>query len=269
VIGSAFSNSYGKSVAVLKINFPLTVSGVHATLFSEGMPSSSDVAKKIEELSSRRDVGAIVLDINSPGGSVIATHEIYDAIEKTKKPVVVYMREMATSGAYYISTPAKRIYADPDTITGNIGALFESVNFGGLMGKLGIRSVIIKSGPNKDIGNPTENLTTEQREILQSIVNETYQEFKSVVMRHRTLHGNITEIFDGRIFSGRQAVKIGLVDELGTLDDAVRYAGSLVGIKGKPKVIKEDFEQTASIINMRSVINSINTRGDIYEISYK
>ena len=271
VMGSMLSDSYGKSVAVVKIDFPLTVSGVQPTLFSEGVPSAKDVADKIDKLNKRKDIGAIVLDIDCPGGSVVATHEIYNSLEKSKKPIVVYMREMATSGAYYISMPAKRIYADPDTITGNIGALFESVNLRGLMDKTGLKFVVIKSGPNKDMGNPAKNLTIEQQAILQGIVNETYTEFKNVVLKHRgnKLKGNMSILFDGRIFSGRQAQKLGLVDKLGTMDDAEDYAGKLANITGKPNVVDENFGQTPSIINVNSFIKSMNMKGEIYGISYR
>lgn len=243
-------------VAEVDITGPLTTEEIPATMFSEGKAGSETIAKKIRELNNRPDVKAVVIVVNSPGGTIVASKEIYDAIKDLKKPKVVYFREIATSGGYYISTPADWIVSEPDALTANIGVRAEMMNVAELMKNIGVNVTSIKKGEHKDIGNPFRNMTEEERQIFESILNESYEEFKAVVMKHRgNKLKNIDEIFDSRIMTGRQAYKHGLVDQLGNKQDAINKAAELGGIKGKPRVCKIDMtpERTLSGFFMESI----------------
>jgi len=232
-LSEAFPSLFGECVAVMDINQPLMAQGVPTTLLSDGTPGSDEIAERIRSIDSRPDVGAVVFVVDTPGGSVVATREIYQAIDEMEKPKVVYMREMATSGGYYISTPADSIYADPNTITGSIGVVAVFADMSGLFEKIGVNVTAITSGSSKDIGSPARKMTEEEKEIMQGIVDEIFLEFKDVVIEHRKGKLNMAEfnkILDGRILTGRQAKSIGLVDELGTKQDAIDRAAELAGL---------------------------------------
>lgn len=273
VITSLLGVQQPKTVAVLNIDVPITTKGIEPTIFSDGIPAAKDIADKIKELNKRGDVAAIVIVVDSPGGSATATHTVYNAVKDVDKPIVVYVDEIATSGAYYLSAPADYIYADPNSIVGSIGVIYEGVDLSGLFQNVGINLTTIKAGKYKDMGNPGRKMTKKEQEIIEEILKEAHNEFKNVVMENRgdRLKGNLTEIFDGRIFSGRQAKSVGLVDDIGTLDDAIKKAGELAGIKGKPVVINVGIEKSASIINLASVIRSIefSSEGRMYGVMFK
>ncbi len=223
----------GRCVAVVDISVPLTVEGIPPSLFDAGMPGSEEIATTIESLDEREDIGAVVFVINSPGGSVVATHEVYDAIKNLEKPKVAYFRETAASGGYYIATGTDYIISDPDAITGSIGVVATVTQMSGLLDKLGVNVTSITSGEHKDIGSPFRNMTDEENAILQAVVDEIYQEFESVVIENRGKRLDRTqfaEITDGRILTGRQAVKIGLVDKTGNKKDAIMKAAELAEI---------------------------------------
>lgn len=201
---------------------------------------STKVIKRLRKLKKRKDVKALVLRIDSPGGSVGASQEIYQQIESVakEKVVVASMANVAASGGYYIALPAKKIIANPGTITGSIGVLMQYLNLEGLLEKLAVKEISVKSGKNKDIGNPLKELPLAQRKILQSVSDNIHQQFKRAVEKHRHLSkAELLAVSDGRIFSGEQAKKLKLVDELGNLETAIESAGKLAKIEGKPKVI--------------------------------
>jgi protease-4 len=223
----------GQCVAVIDVNAPLTVEGAPMTLFDMGYPSSEELATTIEGLNMRDDVGAIVFVINSPGGSVVATREVYNAIQELDKPSVSYFREVAASGAYYVASGTDYIVSDPDAITGSIGVIATFTQMSGLFEKIGINVTTIKSGDYKDIGSPYRNVTEDEQKILQELVDEVYQEFHSVVLNNRKGKLDLvrfSEVADGRILTGRQAEKVGLVDETGTKKDAIKKAADLADI---------------------------------------
>lgn len=233
-IFSAFSTSLvGQCVAVVDINTPLTVEGMPASLFDLGYPGSEELAYTIEGINGRDDVGAVVFVFNSPGGSVVATREVYNSVEALEKPSVSYFREVAASGAYYVASGTDYIVSDPDALTGSIGVIATVTSMSGLLEMLGVNVTAIKSGPHKDIGSSFRNMTAEEQQIMQALVDEIYEEFKGVVVENRKgklnmgLFNNVT---DGRILSGRQAEKAGLVDELGTKKDAIMKAADLANI---------------------------------------
>lgn len=227
----------GKCVAVVDINMPLTIEGSPPSVFGgAGYPGSEELASIIEELDSRDDVGAVLFVFNSPGGSVVATREVYDAVANLHKPTVSYFREVAASGAYYVASGTDYIVSDPDAMTGSIGVIATFTDLQGLLEKIGVNVTAIKSGAHKDIGSPYRNMTDNETRILQAMIDEVYEEFKSVVVRNRGDRldkSKFEEVTDGRILSGRQAFKVGLVDQLGTKKDAVLMAANLSGMEAE------------------------------------
>lgn len=221
----------GKCVAVVDIDMPLTVEGAPPSVFGgNGFPGSEELALTIESLNRRDDVGAVVFVFNSPGGSVVATREVYAAVKELDKPSVSYFREVAASGAYYIASGTDYIVSDPDAITGSIGVIATFTDMQGLLEKVGVNITAIKSGPHKDIGSPFRNMTSEENLLLQELINEVYLEFRGIVLENRKDKLDMARfdtVTDGRILSGRQAYKVGLVDQLGTKKDAVMKAAEL------------------------------------------
>jgi len=208
-----------------------------------------DAADTIEELKAySRDasVKAIILRINSPGGAVAPAQEIYTEIlkAKTKKKVIASMGAVAASGGYYIAAPADRIVANPGTLTGSIGVIMELPNVSGLMEKIGIQTQVIKSGSHKDMASVFKKLTPQEREILQSVLDDVHNQFIQAVSDGRNMAvEDIRKLADGRIFTGKKALELGLIDELGNMEDAIMVAGKLTGIQGEPEVVtrKEKF----------------------------
>jgi protease-4 len=185
-------------------------------------------------------VKAIVFRIESPGGGVSPSQELYREIQRTaeKKPVVASMGSVAASGGYYIASGVQKIYANPGTITGSIGVIAQFTNFEELFKKIGFRMEVVKSGAFKDVGNPGRAMTPEEREYLQELLDSVHQQFVRDVARGRRMpEEKVREIADGRIFTGEQAKEMGLVDELGGLNDAVDAAGKMAGITGEPKLV--------------------------------
>lgn len=214
--------------------------------------------RKIKDLGEREDVKALVLEINSPGGSVGAVQEIYAEIERIrkekKKPVVALMGDVAASGGYYLAAGCDKIVAHPGTLTGSIGVIFEVGNIEGLLTKLGVKMSPIKSGKHKDIGSMTRAMTPEEREILQAVIDDAYGQFLGAVQQGRGLGlDKLKPLADGRIFTGRQARDLGLVDMLGSSEDALHEAARLGGIKGTPKVLRvtDPFDEFFSMFQSR------------------
>jgi len=203
----------------------------------------TDSREYIEGLKSFREnsrVKAIVLRVDSPGGGVSAAQEIYREVEKTKavKPVVASLGSMATSGGYYISCVATKVVANPGTVTGSIGAIAVFPNFEKLFEKIGYSTVVIKSGEFKDIGNPARPMTPEEETLLRDTILEVHDQFVKDVARARGMEeASVRQIADGRILTGAKAKNLGLVDELGNLQDAIELAKTLGHIEGKPEVI--------------------------------
>jgi len=208
-----------------------------------------DAAKTIEELKDyAKDVSvkAIVLRINSPGGAVAPAQEIYNEILKVKekKKVIASMGAVAASGGYYIAAPADRIVANAGTLTGSIGVIMELPNVSGLMEKIGVQTQVIKSGRHKDLASVFKSLTPKEREILQAVLDDVHDQFIEAVSRGRDMQfEDIKKLADGRIFTGKKALELGLIDELGNMEDAIMLAGELTGIEGEPEVVtrKEKF----------------------------
>ncbi len=211
--------------------------------------SADDVLKKIKRVEESKSIKALVLRVNSPGGAVGASQEIYEELERLKKeykkPIVVSMGNVAASGGLYISLPANVIYAEGGTITGSIGVIIQKLDVQKLADKIGVKVEVIKTGKFKDILNPFRGLTEEEKKYLLRLEEDVLNQFKEAVVKNRKgkLKVDIDQIADGRIFSGHQALEIGLIDKIGNLEDAINEAAKLAGIKGKPVVVEIKKEQ--------------------------
>ncbi|MBU4318870.1 MAG: signal peptide peptidase SppA [Proteobacteria bacterium] len=198
--------------------------------------SSDDILDQIRKFREDDSVSAIVLRIDSPGGAVGPSQEIYQEVRKTikVKKVVASMGSIAASGGYYIAAAADKILANPGTITGSIGVILGYTNFRELLSKIGLTPVVIKSGKYKDIGSPLREMTGEEEKFLQDFSDEIHRQFISDVAVGRKLERDVVAaIADGRIMTGEKARSLGLVDEMGNLEDAVEVAGRLAGVEGK------------------------------------
>lgn len=205
---------------------------------------AEECVRQLKKFAKRSSVKAIVLRVNSPGGGVVPSHEIYQQVAKIVDedsiPVVVSMGSVAASGGYYISCGASKIMANPGTITGSIGVISQFMNVQDLLTKLGISTTTIKSGEFKDIGSPTRKMTDAEQETLQRTIDDVYGQFVDIVVKGRHMsEDSVRALADGRIYSGNQALQLGLVDTLGTLHDAVMLAATLGGIDGEPKIVEE------------------------------
>lgn len=199
---------------------------------------------ELKKFSENPSVKAIVLRIDSPGGGVVPSQEIYDAVRrvrtKSNKAVIASMGSVAASGGYYIAAATDRIVANPGTLTGSIGVIMEMANFEGLLQKIGVEGVVVKSGKYKDVGSPLRKMSDEERGLLQTVMDDVHKQFIEAVAEGRSLEvSEVQALADGRIFTGRQAKAAKLVDELGNLDDAIQLAADVVGIEGEPKVIEQ------------------------------
>lgn len=198
------------------------------------------VIRQIQAARDDETVRAVVLRINSPGGSAPASQEVGEELKKLRsagKPVIASMGDIAASGGYWIAALCDRIYANPGTITGSIGIYIPYANYEELFKKIGVHGEKIKSGPHKDMLSPERPMTAAERAILQEMVDDLYDQFVAVVAEGRKMEPDrVRRLADGRIYTGRQAKKLGLVDEMGTQEDAVNAAARLAGIAGKPAV---------------------------------
>ncbi len=207
---------------------------------------SRETIQGLKQFGEAKGIKAVVLRIDSPGGAVAPTQEIYEEIEKLrkKKPVIASLGGVAASGGYYIASACDQVVSNPGTLTGSIGVIMELGNVEELMKKLGVQGYSITSGPNKDIGSPLRPLTPQGKAILQSLVDNVHGQFVSAVAKGRRMpEGKVRELADGRVYSGEQAKGLGLVDLLGNMEDAVDLAAKRVGIKGEPQLVYSRSEE--------------------------
>ena len=228
-------------IAVVYVDGVIATGRGQVGLFTEGGGTDG----LIRQLHAARDdaaVKAIVLRINSPGGTVPGSQEVGEELKKlraTGKPVITSMADMAASGGYWLAACTDKIYANPSTITGSLGVYMPYSNWEELYKKIGVRQEKIKSGPHKDILSPDRQLTTEERAILQVMVDDMYNQFVEVIAEGRHMDpARVRQLADGRIYTGRQAKELGLVDEMGNMYDAIDGAAEMVGIQGNHEVIE-------------------------------
>ncbi len=237
---------------------------------------SQEIIDQIEHFTDDPTIQAIVVRIDSPGGAVVPSQEIYAALKRVRddggKMVVTSMGDMAASGGYYIASASNTILANPGTITGSIGVIMEITNVEKLLDKIGLESVVVKSGLHKDIGSPFLPLSEDARAILQHVMDDVHDQFIHAVAEGRKMGvDQVNPLADGRIFTGRQALAANLVDRLGTLQDAIQVAADLAGISEEPTVIEakprfslQDFIR----IQFREALYTITTPA-MFSLKYK
>jgi len=227
---------------------------------------SKKILSQIKDFRENDSIKAIVLRIDSPGGAVGPSQEIYREIQKTKKSkkVIASMGAIAASGGYYVAAATDGIVANPGTITGSIGVILGYTNFRELFEKIGLYPVVIKSGKYKDIGSPVRKMTETEKSLLQKFSDTVHHQFiKDVAKGRRMQIEDIQKLADGRIFSGETAKTLGLVDRLGNLEDAIEWAGRLGGIKGKVSSVYPlpfmKYLLDMSVTEIREIINNSAT----------
>lgn len=226
-----------QGVAVIPVMGTILAGGGEWPLPTQSIVYSDRVVQDIQHAEDDPAVAAIVLEINSPGGSVVGSVDIYQAVRAAQKPVVASIGEMGASGGYYIACGADRIVVRPASITGSIGVIMEMLNASQLASKLGVTLEVIKTGPYKDQGSWHRPLTAEERALLQGMLDEAYEDFIRVIVEGRELNEEqVRAIADGRILSGRQAVRLGLADREGSLQDAISLAGELAGLSAPQEI---------------------------------
>lgn len=205
---------------------------------------SKEIVRQLSQYRRDDDIKAIILRIDSPGGAVAPSQEIYDEILRVRadhKKIYASMGSLAASGGYYIAAATDRIFANPGTLTGSIGVIMAFSNAEQLMKKIGLEPEVVKSGKYKDVGSPFRKMQPHERRYLQKVVDDVHQQFIEAVAKGRNMSTReARKLADGRVFTGRQALKLKLVDELGGLEDVIAQLGKDAGIQGRPKVIWEE-----------------------------
>ncbi|PKK83275.1 MAG: signal peptide peptidase SppA [candidate division Zixibacteria bacterium HGW-Zixibacteria-1] len=209
-----------------------------------GIYESASIIRQLKKWGESNSIRAIILHIDSPGGAVAPSQEIYEEILRVRnedsKPVIVAMSSVAASGGYLIACAADKIMANPGTMTGSIGVIIQFPTIGKLLDKIGVSYETVKSGELKDVGAFNKAMTENERKMLTSMITDTYEQFVDVVSEGRGIEREeVYKIADGSIFSGRQALALKLVDTLGGFEDAVRLAADMAGIEGKPRLVRE------------------------------
>lgn len=233
--------------------------------------TARDTIEELKKYKNDPSTKAVVLRVDSPGGAVAPSQEIYEEVKKLsrEKPIIVSMGTVAASGGYYIASPATKIYANPGTLTGSIGVIMEIPNIKDLLDKIGIKTEVIKSGKHKDLASIFRGIGEEERVILQSLIEDVHDQFIIAVSEGRGLpYERIKEIADGRVFTGKQAKALGLIDELGNIQDAIMEAAALAGIEGEPNVVTK--KRRFSIIDFlsSSISKEFNEAFGIIRLKY-
>jgi protease IV len=251
---SIFALMSGRTGAGFGIGDRIAVIPIEGAIGSE---MAKDVNRYLKQYAEDDRVKAIILRIDSPGGAVAPSQEIYREVvrakEEGKKKIIVSMGSVAASGGYYIACPADVIFANPGTITGSIGVISEFVNYKELAEWAKLKTVTFKTGEYKDTGSPTRDLTENDKKYFQSLIQEMYGQFVTSVFNGRKGRGpagqelsdetKVKALADGRVFTGQTGKQNGLVDEIGNFEDAVRHTAKLVGIKGEPQLIQPPKER--------------------------
>jgi protease-4 len=210
--------------------------------------SSEEIVRQLKKFRDQSSIRAILLRIDSPGGGVVPSQEMYEEVKKVResgKPVVVSMGSIAASGGYYVACGASRLVANRGTLTGSIGVIAEFLQLRELLDKVGVDIKTVKSGKLKDAGSQSRPMTEGEQRYFQSLIDNVHLQFRHVVQTERRLDSVIVRnLADGRVFTGEQAVTLGLVDTIGTFEDAVRIAADLAGIEGEPSIVRERTRRT-------------------------
>ena len=239
----------------------MVVSSVFGSFFSDGILESDNqiaiveiqgmitgsrvTVRQLRDFQHNPKVKGIILRINSPGGGVGPSQEIYNAVtrirEEGRKKIFASLGSVAASGGYYIASAADTIFANPGTLTGSIGVIMAFSNIQDLIEKIGIRPEVIKSGAFKDVGSPVRPISSEERKLLQNLVDDVHQQFVEDVAKGRNLPiQDVQRLADGRVYTGRQAFELKMVDHLGGLQDAIDLLATQAGIEGTPQIVQEE-----------------------------
>lgn len=252
--------SFGDKIAVIEIRGVIT--------------HSSGIIEELNQYKEDEGVKAIILRIDSPGGGVGPSQEIHREVlkAKSKKKVITSMGSVAASGGYYIAAASDLIVANPGTITGSIGVLMEFTNIEELFRKIGIKGLVLKSGEHKDIGSPFREMTSDEKKIIQSVIDNVHQQFIQAVAEGRKLdRAKVVQVADGRILTGEQAKQVGLVDQMGNLQDAIDTTAKMVGIEGKPVILypKKKFSLLEFLVSemVTALLDTLNEKG--VQLSYR
>ena len=252
--------SFGDKIAVVEIRGVIT--------------HSSGIIEELNQYKEDEGIKAIILRIDSPGGGVGPSQEIHREVlkAKSKKKVITSMGSVAASGGYYIASASDLIVANPGTITGSIGVLMEFTNIEELFRKIGIKGLVLKSGEHKDIGSPFREMTSDEKKIIQSVIDNVHQQFIQAVAEGRKLdRAKVVQVADGRILTGEQAKQVGLVDQMGNLQDAIDTTAKMVGIKGKPVILypKKKFSLLEFLVSemVTTLLDTLNEKG--VQLSYR
>jgi len=259
-IGKPGRFAFGDKIAIIEIRGVIT--------------QSSGIIEEINQYQEDEGVKAIILRIDSPGGGVGPAQEIHREIlkVKSKKKVVTSMGSVAASGGYYIACASDLIIANPGTITGSIGVIMEFANIEELFKKIGIKGVVLKSGEHKDIGSPFREMTPEEKKIIQGVIDNVHQQFVQAVAKGRKMEQEkVMQIADGRILTGEQAKQIGLVDQIGNLQDTIDIVAKMAGIEGKPNILypKRKFSLWELLVRetTSAILDILNEKG--FELNYR
>ncbi len=255
------------TIAVINVNGTMISTGGTVTnVFSRAEGASSGVImKQLRDAAEDKTVKAVLLNINSPGGSVTSAEEIAREIdkfkEKSKKPIVAALGDMGASAAYYIAADCDKIYANNSTLTGSIGVYMGGMNLEEIYKKIGVTPFIIKSGQHKDIMSPSRPMTDEEKTIVQNMVNEMFEQFLDRVSTGRKKPmTEVRALADGRVYTGKQAFSLGLVDEIGNYYDAIDGTAALAGIQGKPKIKEYGIARDWASLFMDAFTQSISAK---------
>lgn len=237
-------SGWGDKIALIHVEGVMTAGRGSGSVFGDSVAGSERIVAMLEKARKDDSVKAVVLRVNSPGGSPSGAQEIYNAINRVRrdgKKVTVSMGDVAASAAYYISCASDRIFADPATMTGSIGVIMETANLQGLWNKIGVDFDSLTTGKYKDTGSPNRPMRPDERALLQSMLFDIYDQFVTDVSKGRKLDkAYVKSLADGRVFTGRQALKLKLVDRIGGLQDALRSAADEAGIAGDYDVVQYD-----------------------------
>ena len=228
-------------IAIIDVDGMLINRRKHGLMLTGDNPVSLFV-EKLDKAAADRNVKAVVLRLNSPGGTVTASDIMYHSLrefkQKTGKPIVASIIGLGCSGAYYLACGCDGIIAQPSSVTGSIGTIFQTFSVAGTMDKIGVKSVTIKSGELKDIASPLHDLTGEEREVLQGIIEDLYQQFLTVVKEGRKtiVEQKLPDLADGRVFVAKKALHEGLIDRIGYMADGIEWAKEMAGVE-KARVV--------------------------------
>lgn len=246
-----------KQIAVLDVNGVIQDTGDVTSFFESPTYNHRLFLKKLDYAAESEAIKGIIIRVNSPGGGVMESAEIHDKLveikKETKKPIYISMGSVAASGGYYISTPADKIYATKETMTGSLGVIMQNINYSGLAEKYGVDFVTIKSGPYKDIMSPSRDMTEDERKILQGMIDNSYEGFVKVIADGRKMStAEVKQIADGRIYDGIQAKELKLIDDFGYFEDVIDAMKADKKLKGAQVVQLTDYFGFESFLNMEA-----------------